>query len=62
MYLLLIGPPGCGKGTQAELLADRLGLPRISGGDLLRAEAKSRGPRAALIRHRLDAGESPIRS
>jgi adenylate kinase len=39
MKLLLLGPPGAGKGTQGELLAGKLGLPHLSAGDLLRAKA-----------------------
>lgn len=38
MVLLLFGPPGCGKGTQAERIAETFNLPAISTGDLLRAE------------------------
>ena len=42
MILLFIGPPGCGKGTQARLLADSLGLRHLSSGDLLRSHTRRR--------------------
>ena len=37
MYLILLGPPGSGKGTQGAILAKRLALPKVATGDLLRA-------------------------
>lgn len=44
MNVLLVGPPGSGKGTQGERLADRLGIEHVAAGDLLRAEVEARTP------------------
>ncbi len=41
MVLLLFGPPGCGKGTQAAVLSERLQIPAISTGEVFRAECKT---------------------
>ncbi len=52
MVLLLFGPPGCGKGTQARLISNLLKIPSISTGDMLRAEMQSGselGKRAQVI-------------
>jgi len=57
MILLLFGPPGCGKGTQAPLLKERLGIPAISTGDLLRRETEKQTPRGRAIDATLAAGK-----
>jgi adenylate kinase len=44
VYILLLGPPGAGKGTQGAILAERLGLPKFATGDLLRDAVKRGTP------------------
>jgi adenylate kinase len=55
--LLLLGPPGAGKGTQAIRLAARLGVPHVSTGDLLRAAVKAGTPLGREAKVVMDRGE-----
>jgi adenylate kinase len=55
--VLLIGPPGSGKGTQAERLAARLAVEHIGAGDLLRAEVAARTPLGVEAQAYLDRGD-----
>jgi adenylate kinase len=57
MICVLFGGPGSGKGTQAELIAPVLGVPHISTGDLLRAEAAAGSPLGKEVAPLLAAGE-----
>jgi adenylate kinase len=57
MRIVLLGPPGSGKGTQAALLKERLGVPHISTGDLLRAAVAAGTPLGLKAKAAMDAGE-----
>lgn len=57
MNLLLIGPPGSGKGTQGERLAQRLGLEHIAAGDLLRAEVEAQTPLGRRVSEQMQRGD-----
>ena len=55
--LVLVGPPGAGKGTQAATLSGRLGVPHISTGDLFRAHVGEMTPLGKEAKRYLDSGE-----
>jgi adenylate kinase len=57
MRLLLIGAPGAGKGTQADLLAKRFGLAHISSGDLLRQHVKEQTSLGQTVKSYIDKGD-----
>ncbi len=57
MLIVLLGPPGAGKGTQGERLAARLGVPKIATGDVLRAAVRNRTPLGLEARAAMDRGD-----
>ncbi len=57
MRLILMGPPGAGKGTQAKFVAERFGVPAISTGDIFRANVSQGTPLGVEAKKYMDAGE-----
>jgi adenylate kinase len=57
VYILLLGAPGSGKGTQGQILAQRLGVPKIATGDILRAAMKAGTPLGKEAKRFYDAGK-----
>ncbi len=57
MDLILLGPPGSGKGTQAKKMVDRYHLPQISTGDILRAALKEKTPLGLEAKQYMDQGK-----
>lgn len=55
--MLIIGPPGSGKGTQAARISDRLGIVAISTGDIFRANVKAQTPLGIEAKRYIDAGD-----
>ena len=57
MKLIFLGPPGAGKGTQAERIAERFQIAHLSTGDMLRAEIRNATPLGAAAKAYIDRGE-----
>ncbi len=55
--LIFLGAPGAGKGTQAQILAESMGIPHISTGDILRAEVKEQTPLGLQAKSYMNKGE-----
>jgi len=57
MYIVLLGPPGAGKGTQASLISEEMGLSHISSGDIFRENLKNETPLGLEAKGYMDRGE-----
>ena len=57
MRLILMGPPGAGKGTQAKVISGRLGIPAVSTGDIFRANVSQETPLGLEAKRYMDAGD-----
>jgi adenylate kinase len=57
MRIIFLGPPGSGKGTQAKLLSERLGVPAISTGEILRSAVRAGTPLGLKAKATMEAGE-----
>ncbi|MDP1732001.1 MAG: adenylate kinase [Devosia sp.] len=57
MRLILLGPPGAGKGTQAQILVEAYGIPQLSTGDILRSAIAARTPMGLAAKEVMDRGD-----
>ena len=57
MRIVLMGPPGAGKGTQAKVVADRIGVPAVSTGDIFRDNVSRQTPLGVEAQKYMDAGD-----
>jgi adenylate kinase len=57
MRLILLGPPGAGKGTQAKILVDAYGIPQLSTGDILRSAIAQKTPMGLAAKEIMDRGD-----
>jgi adenylate kinase len=56
LFIVMLGAPGAGKGTQARLLSESLGVPQVSSGDIFRENLKSETPLGLLAKKYMDSG------
>ncbi|MCC5428798.1 nucleoside monophosphate kinase, partial [Clostridium botulinum] len=57
MRVILLGPPGAGKGTQAKLISEKFSIPHISTGDIFRANIKEKTPLGIEAKRYIDNGQ-----
>jgi adenylate kinase len=57
LFIVMLGAPGAGKGTQARLLSETLGIPQVSSGDIFRENLKNQTPLGLLAKQFMDKGE-----
>jgi adenylate kinase len=56
-FIVMLGAPGAGKGTQARMLSEKLGIPQVSSGDIFRENLKNQTPLGLLAKQYMDKGE-----
>jgi adenylate kinase len=57
LYVVMLGAPGAGKGTQARMLSEALSLPQVSSGDIFRENLKNQTPLGLMAKQYMDAGQ-----